>query len=306
MTSIVPKLLRVSGISPRFEERDMEEFFSKYGKVISIRPGKTGFAYVEMDSERVCDEVIEALNGTTIDGKKMNVERARKKERSTKFLCYNCSQPGHLARDCKEKPRNPDYVDTRGTKKSDLVHNFRVYDDKFERRRNIPFKERDYDRSYSPDRRMLVDPHYKNRRFEPYYRDYSPPLRDFRDPFIDRLPERRDYGLEYSLFRERPSMDYYDHRRSSAVYDRRSRSPPARGPEYRYMERRSRSPLRGRSSRPLTPTRSPDGYLNKSRRIRSPYERNKSSLPYSNSDRYGVRIRSPLNERDSKPLSSSL
>eukprot|EP01117_Protostelium_nocturnum_P004449 TRINITY_DN1603_c0_g1_i3.p1 TRINITY_DN1603_c0_g1~~TRINITY_DN1603_c0_g1_i3.p1 ORF type:complete len:329 (-),score=110.85 TRINITY_DN1603_c0_g1_i3:585-1571(-) len=85
-----------------------------------------------MSTDEESDEALREAPGVELDGKRITVEIARgdkredrKEERRERdrpppsrddFRCYNCGGRGHLARDCAEKPRNPMYADTRGTK----------------------------------------------------------------------------------------------------------------------------------------------------------------------------------------------
>lgn len=67
---------------------DLEELFSQYGtvsraQVITDRDtGRSrGFGFVEMDSDDEAKAAIEALNGTDIDGRQINVNVARERSR---------------------------------------------------------------------------------------------------------------------------------------------------------------------------------------------------------------------------------
>lgn len=67
---------------------DLEELFAQYGtvtraQVITDRDtGRSrGFGFVEMDSDDEAKEAIEALNGTDIDGRQINVNVARERSR---------------------------------------------------------------------------------------------------------------------------------------------------------------------------------------------------------------------------------
>eukprot|EP01117_Protostelium_nocturnum_P004448 TRINITY_DN1603_c0_g1_i2.p1 TRINITY_DN1603_c0_g1~~TRINITY_DN1603_c0_g1_i2.p1 ORF type:complete len:205 (-),score=54.49 TRINITY_DN1603_c0_g1_i2:60-590(-) len=127
----MPRLF-IGNVSDRVQQKDLSDIFSKYGKVVNIQTGMAGFAFVEMSTDEESDEALREAPGVELDGKRITVEIARgdkredrKEERRERdrpppsrddFRCYNCGGRGHLARDCAEKPRNPMYADTRGTK----------------------------------------------------------------------------------------------------------------------------------------------------------------------------------------------
>lgn len=149
------------------------------------------------------------------------------------FLCYNCNKPGHLARDCKEKPRNPLYVDTRGTKITDVGS--RHSQDRFHPYARGSNDRSKYDDGQSRERRFERSPPRDSRESrEPReYREVRDP-REIRDPrytSYDRPAERRYPSPPPSD--RRPPPEYY---RGAPVPMRdyppvqRGRSPPERPP----------------------------------------------------------------------------
>ena len=131
----------------------------------------------------------------------MRGQRERRDPRDDSFVCYNCKKPGHLARDCSsrysenisffrrilrsyDRPRNPNFLDTRGTKKSD---------GSFRGRREHRGGSRSRSRSKSPrggeHKRSLSPFRPTGDRLDDKRRPFSPerkPLRmdDRRDPIL--------------------------------------------------------------------------------------------------------------------------
>ncbi|CAL5197441.1 unnamed protein product [Lathyrus oleraceus] len=87
--------LYVTGLSSRVTERDLEEHFSKEGKVAScflvVEPRtriSRGFAFVTMDSHEDAERCIKYLNQSVLEGRYVTVERSRRKRART-------PTPGH-------------------------------------------------------------------------------------------------------------------------------------------------------------------------------------------------------------------
>ncbi|GAA6019508.1 hypothetical protein JCM10207_003725 [Rhodosporidiobolus poonsookiae] len=77
--------LHVSGLSTRVEERDLEELFSKHGRISKcqvMRDPHTkesrGFAFVTMETAEDAEACINNLNATELMGRTMNVDKARR------------------------------------------------------------------------------------------------------------------------------------------------------------------------------------------------------------------------------------
>jgi RNA recognition motif-containing protein len=78
--------LYVSNLSFQVTEESLNEMFSKYGKVNSVKiildretQRSRGFAFVEMSSEAEGKEALSALNNKEVEGRMMNVSVAREK-----------------------------------------------------------------------------------------------------------------------------------------------------------------------------------------------------------------------------------
>ncbi|BGP19959.1 hypothetical protein JCM10213v2_008090 [Rhodosporidiobolus nylandii] len=77
--------LHVSGLSTRVEERDLEELFSKHGRIQKcsvMRDPHTkeprGFAFVTMETAEEAEACITAINATELLGRTLNVAVARR------------------------------------------------------------------------------------------------------------------------------------------------------------------------------------------------------------------------------------
>jgi cold-inducible RNA-binding protein len=80
------KNIFVGNLSFSSTEESVRNLFERYGAVNSARimtdrdTGRSrGFAFVEMENEQEADQAIQALNGSTLDGRAINVNEARPK-----------------------------------------------------------------------------------------------------------------------------------------------------------------------------------------------------------------------------------
>ncbi len=86
------KRLFVGGLSYSVTSSQLEEIFSKFGKIVSCDvitdrySGQSkGFAFVEMEDEKEADKAMEKLNDTELEGKKIVVNVARPREEKPRF-----------------------------------------------------------------------------------------------------------------------------------------------------------------------------------------------------------------------------
>ena len=77
--------LFVTGIHPRLEESEITRLFEKYGEVEKCQIMKDphsgesrGFGFVKMISSDMADAAIEGLRGEVIEGRTLNIEKARR------------------------------------------------------------------------------------------------------------------------------------------------------------------------------------------------------------------------------------
>ncbi|TYI78334.1 hypothetical protein E1A91_D06G204500v1 [Gossypium mustelinum] len=209
--------LYVGHLSSRTRSRDLEDMFSRYGRVRDVDM-KRDYAFVEFSDPRDADDARYSLNGRDLDGCRIIVEFAKGVPRGPggsrdyagrgptpgSGRCFNCGIDGHWARDCKAGDwKNKCYrCGERGHIERDC--------------QNSPKKLSRRPRSYS---RSPSD-----RRDRSRSRSYSRGRSD-----RSRSPVKRERSFERD--------------------DRRSRSPK--------RHRRSPSPVRGRKHSPARDERSP-------------------------------------------------
>ncbi|MBI3591103.1 MAG: RNA-binding protein [Candidatus Melainabacteria bacterium] len=80
------KKIFVGSLPFEMSDLDLEDLFKQYGEVTSAKvvvdrdSGRSrGFGFVEMSSEGSAESAIEALNGTEVKGRTINVSIAREK-----------------------------------------------------------------------------------------------------------------------------------------------------------------------------------------------------------------------------------
>lgn len=80
------KNIYVGNLSYEANEQELENMFTEYGEVNSVRiitdrdtNRSKGFGFVEMPDDSAADEAISALNGKELKSREMKVNEARKK-----------------------------------------------------------------------------------------------------------------------------------------------------------------------------------------------------------------------------------
>jgi cold-inducible RNA-binding protein len=86
------KRLFVGGLPYSVTSSQLEEMFSKFGKIVSCEvitdkySGQSkGFAFVEMENDKEADEAAAKLNGTKLEEREITVNEARPREEKPRF-----------------------------------------------------------------------------------------------------------------------------------------------------------------------------------------------------------------------------
>ncbi|PJE69121.1 RNA-binding protein [Candidatus Shapirobacteria bacterium CG10_big_fil_rev_8_21_14_0_10_38_14] len=86
------KRLYVGGLPYSVANSQLEEIFSKFGKVVSCEvitdrySGQSkGFGFIEMEKDKEAEEAIKNLNGTKLDEREITVNEARPREERPRF-----------------------------------------------------------------------------------------------------------------------------------------------------------------------------------------------------------------------------
>lgn len=81
------KKLYIGNLSFQATEQDLSDSFAQFGTVESVRiitdrdTGRSkGFAFVEMSSDEEAADVIEKMNGASLDGRPLKISEARPQE----------------------------------------------------------------------------------------------------------------------------------------------------------------------------------------------------------------------------------
>ncbi|CAL4951699.1 unnamed protein product [Urochloa decumbens] len=236
--------LYVGRLSSRTRTGDLEDIFSRYGRVRYVDM-KHDFAFVEFSDPRDADDARYNLDGREFNGSRIIVEFAKGVPRGPggsremgrgpppgEGRCFNCGIDGHWARDCKAGDwKNRCYrCGDRGHIERDC--------------RNSPKnlrRGRSYSRSPSPRRERARERSYSRSRSRSYSRSRSPRRdsrderrsispRDSRSPRRSPSPSRRDRSPSRSPAPRDHSMSPRKaDSRSPADHERRDISPAANG-----------------------------------------------------------------------------
>lgn len=92
--------LFVGRIARDMTNRDLEDTFTKYGKITRLDV-KKGFGFVEYEDKRDAEDAIKAIN----EKGELVVEWAKNGgKRPGENECFHCGKEGHWARDCQDAP----------------------------------------------------------------------------------------------------------------------------------------------------------------------------------------------------------
>ncbi|XP_057521123.1 serine/arginine-rich splicing factor RS2Z32-like isoform X1 [Amaranthus tricolor] len=291
--------LYVGHLSSRTRTHDLDDIFSRYGRVRDVDM-KRDYAFVEFSDPRDAEDARYSLNGRDVGGSRIIVEFAKGTPRGPGGLrdfggrgpppgsgrCFNCGIDGHWARDCKAGDwKNKCY---RCGERGHIERNCQNSPKKLRRGRS-------YSRSPSPRRRSPSPRRGRSRsrsfsRSRSYSRSRTPPRRDTersRSPRQSRSPRRQKGSPVASRGKKHsPSPDERSPDVRGSPSDRDERQ--ANGSDYGGSPRlRSRSPMiEGKRGSP----RNEDG------RSQSPYEvngRDRSVSPVARNEKNDVYEASP-------------
>ncbi|ORE05935.1 hypothetical protein BCV72DRAFT_256547 [Rhizopus microsporus var. microsporus] len=143
--------LFVARIPRDMNNRELEDAFSKYGKITRFEVKREGFGFVEFDDKRDAEDAMKGMHESIAE---LVVEWAKNGgKRPSDNECYHCGKSGHFARDCKDRSRQR-------------------------------YRPRPYDRRYRRDDRRARSPYRDEQRYD------RRPRRDYRS-YDDRRDDQQ-------------------------------------------------------------------------------------------------------------------
>eukprot|EP00906_Rhabdomonas_costata_P006048 RCo008920 len=99
--------LYIGGLGTKTKESELERAFSKFGKLAyanikSNSNSGTNYAFVEFLDDRDAEDAIKGMDGSTVDGVRINVQFCHGGRKEVGGACFNCGSADHWARDCTE------------------------------------------------------------------------------------------------------------------------------------------------------------------------------------------------------------
>ncbi|XP_064172060.1 RNA binding protein fox-1 homolog 3-like isoform X3 [Anguilla rostrata] len=88
-----PKRLHVSNIPFRFRDPDLQQMFGQFGKILDVEiifneRGSKGFGFVTFETNEEAERAREKLNGTIVEGRKIEVNNATARIMTNKKMCH--------------------------------------------------------------------------------------------------------------------------------------------------------------------------------------------------------------------------